>query len=65
MMISAIDESKKAVGYFLKIFGSRKNGLQLTNDSAMKLKSEFVLDDQNVILPYIPFKDDERDVFTM
>ena len=40
------------------------NGLQLTDESAMKLKNEFVLDDRYVIFLYIPFQDDdtERDL---
>ena len=38
-----------------------KNGLQLTDDFAMKLKNECVLDDPNVICPYIPFQDDDTE----
>ena len=61
MMVSAIEASKKAVGYSLKIFDSGKNGLQLSDDFAMPLKNEFVLDDPNVIFPYIPFQDDDTE----
>ena len=32
--------------------------MQLTDDFAMKLKNEFVLDDPNVMFPYITFQDD-------
>ena len=53
--ISAIETSENAVGCSFKIFDPGKNGLQLTDDSAMKLKNEFVLDDQNAIFLYIPF----------
>ena len=60
-MISAIEASKKAVGYSCKIFDPAKNGLQFTDDCAMKLKNEFVLDDPNVIFPYIPFQDDDTE----
>ena len=56
-MISAIEASKKAVGYCFKIFQSGKKGLQLTDDFAKKLKHEFVLDDPNVIFLHIPFQD--------
>ena len=35
--------------------------MQLTDDVAMNLKNEFVLDDPNVIFPFIPFQDDDTE----
>ena len=53
LMISAIEAGKKAVGCSLNIFDPGKNGLQLTDDFAMTLKNEFVLDDPKVISPCV------------
>ena len=61
MMVSAIEASKKAVGYSFNKFDPGKNGLKLTDDFAMTLKNEFVLDDPNVIFPYITFQDDDTE----
>ena len=46
---------------FFRIFDPGKNGLQLTVDFSMQLKNEFVLDDPNVIFPYIRFLDDDKE----
>ena len=57
-MNSAIGASKKAVGYS---FYPGKTGLQITDDFAMKLKTEFVLGDPNDNLLYIPCRDDDTE----
>ena len=62
MVVSAIEASKMAVGYFFKIFDPGKNGVQLTDDFSMKLKNEFVSGDKkDVIFPYTPFQDDDME----
>ena len=58
-MISAIEASKKAVGISFEIFLILEG--TGTDDLGMKLKNVFVLDDPNVICPYIPFQDDDTE----
>ena len=38
-----------------------KNGLQLTDDSATRLKNEFATKDPKVFFSYIPFQDDDTE----
>ena len=53
-MNPAIGMDKKTVGYYFRIFDPGKNGLQSTDDLSMKLKYEFVLEDQTTIFLYNP-----------
>ena len=59
MVISATEASMMAVGPFSKIFDPGKNGLQLTDDSATRLKNEFA--DPNVFFSYVPFSNDDTE----
>ena len=59
MVTPATEASKMAVGHFSKIFDPGKNGLQLTDDSAMNLVNEFASNDPNVIFSCVPFQDDD------
>ena len=57
MTVSAIEASKKAVGYSFKILDPGKNGWQLTDEFAMNLKNDFVSRDANIFFLHIPFQD--------
>ena len=60
MVTAATEASMMAVGQFTKIFDPG-NGLQLTDDSVMRLKNELASNDPNVVFSYIPFQDDDMD----
>ena len=55
MVTPATEESTMAVGHFSKISEPGKNGLQLTDESATRLKNEFATKDPNVFFSYVPF----------
>ena len=57
MVTPATEASMMAVGHFSKIFDPGENGLQLTDDSVTRLKSEFATNDPKVVFSYIPFQD--------
>ena len=48
-----------AVGHFTKMYDPGKDGLQLTDDSVMRVKDEVASNDPNVIFLYFPFQDDD------
>ena len=48
-----------AVEHVSEIFDAGKNGLQLTDDSATRLKNEFA--DPNVFFSYVPFSNDDTE----
>ena len=58
-IVSAIEASGKTAGHSFKIFYPAKNGFQLTDDSASKLKIELVLDDANVHFMYMSLLDND------
>ena len=61
MVNPATEASMMVVGHFAKIFHPGKNGLQLTDDSVIRLKNEFAANDPNVVFSYIPFQDDDME----
>ena len=61
MVTPATEASMMAVGRFSKIFDPGKNGPQLIDDSATRLKNELGENDPNVFFSYIPFSDDDTE----
>ena len=61
MVTPATEASKMAVSHLSKILDLGKNGLQLTDDFVMRLKSEFASNDPNAIVPCVPFQDDDME----
>ena len=61
MVPPATEASMMAVRYFTQIFVPGKNESQLTDDSVMRLKNEFVSKDKNVIFSYVPYLDDDME----
>ena len=60
-MVTPATEASMTVGHCSKIFDPGKNGLQLTDDSATRLKSEFATSDPKVFFSYIPCQDDDTE----
>ena len=56
MVTPATEASMMAVEHFAKIFDPGNNGLQLTDDSAIRLKNEFGTSDPNVVFSNISFR---------
>ena len=63
MVTPANEASMMALGHFSKFFDPGKNGLQLTDDSVTRLKTEFAANDPNVVFSCIPFQDDDTERF--
>ena len=63
MVTPATEASMMSIGHFSEIFDPGKNGLQLFDDSLMRLMNDFASKDRNVVSSYVPFQDDDMERF--
>ena len=61
MVTPATEASMMSIGHFSEIFDPGKNGLQLFDDSLMRLMNELASNDPNVVSSYVPFQDDDME----